>query len=84
MQKIDSSTPQEQRRLADQYPYAYRYRSFSAKPGSGSVLVKESFDGGTTYDVIATLSSNTSGELVTYDKLIEIECTGNAIALLGG
>lgn len=85
MQIINNTTPLTQRRIADKHPYSHRYRSFAARPGTGSVLIKESFDNGATYDTITTLTgSPTSYELVSFDKLIEIECTGNAVAVLGG
>ena len=84
MQIINASTPLALRRLFDQHPYHQRYRSFAAKPGSGSVIIKESFDNGATYDAVTTLTGAiVSYELVSFDKMLEIECTGNAVAVLG-
>jgi hypothetical protein len=83
MQIINSTTPLAHRRFNDGEPYANRYRSFAARVGTGTVTIRESFDGGTTYDTVEAVTATRSGEIVTFDKFIEIECTGNAIVLIG-
>lgn len=83
MKIINSTTPLAQRRFNDGDPYDQRYRSFAAKLGTGTVVIKESFDNGATYDIVETVAATRSGEIVTFDKLLEIECTGNAVVVIG-
>jgi hypothetical protein len=80
---INASTPPEDRRFYDIGTVYDKTRSFAAKPNTGSVNLKTSFDGGTTYDTIYTFTEeNVAGTISTYDMYVEVECTGNAVAVV--
>lgn len=80
---IDASTPVGERRIADTATlFRQRPRLYDANPGAGSVLIKTSVDGGLTYQTKFVLEADgdyaLAGDMQTYQRLIEIECTGDA------
>lgn len=80
---ITASTPGTERRFLDLSAEYINGTNVAFRPGTGECRIRQSFDGGETYDTVEIVSGqNIAGKLETYKRRIELECTGNAVAVL--
>lgn len=80
---ITAATQNQHRRFLDMSPEYMNGRNVAFRPGAGECRIRQSFDGGNSFDVIETITGqNRGGKIETYKRRLELECTGNAVIVL--